>query len=271
MQQRWITFRQQLQELHKLKIPRWLGIIRSTLRIEIHEFSDVSNLAMAAVVYVRVFTDNETLIVRLISSKIRVAPLKHLTIPRLELTAAMLLTKLIKHVITAIDVNNVPIFLWTDSIVTLTWISTNPARWKDFIRNRVTTIQETIPSAVWRFIPGKQNSADCASRGMTVEQLVNHSLWWNGPTWLSEPSSSWSPVVNKTSPDAQKEERAGQVMSVVTKSAYWDLLDKYSSLQKLLRVTAWCRFISCLRKMPQTTSNFPLTPSEIEESRLFWI
>lgn len=270
--QRWTAFRQQLQELPHVAIPRWLGISNSRQGVQIHGFSDASNVAMAAVVYVRVTKEDGTVFVRLISSKTRVAPLKRLTIPRLELTAAMLLTRLITHVKNALEIQEAPLFLWTDSLVTLSWISTHPSRWKDFVRNRVISIQETAPNAMWCYVPGKQNPADCASRGMSVQQLINHNLWWKGPSWLSEPTTSWPTAKQKQSSDAELEERPGQVFSVATPPTYWDLLDRFSSLKKLLRITAWCRrFISCLRKQPNSTSNFPLTPAELEESRIFWI
>lgn len=174
--QRWKTFRLELQEVPRLSIPRWLGVTRSTTLVEIHGFSDASNVAMAAAVYVRILTADHTFAVRLVSSKTRVAPLKRLTIPRLELTAATLLTRLVKHVITALELSQVPIFLWTDSSVTLTWISSHPSKWKDFVHNRVVFIQDTLPNARWRFVPSKHNPADCASRGMSPSQLEDHAL-----------------------------------------------------------------------------------------------
>lgn len=208
--QRWINYTQQLQELPQISIPRWLGILRTSPHMEIHGFCDASNMAMAAVAYLRINTENESVTVRLICSKTRVAPLKLLTIPRLELTAAVILTRLIKHLITVLDVHEMPIFLWTDSLVTLNWISSHPSRWKDYVRNRVVVIQDTLPDAAWRFVPGNQNPADCASRGITIEQLTNHPLWWNGPNWLSESPSTWPLKPNSSTSEVTREERIGK-------------------------------------------------------------
>jgi len=80
-------------------------------------------------------------------------------------------------------------FLWTDSKVTLTWINNHPSRWKDFVHNRVCFNQETLPQAKWRYVPGDENPADLATRGFTPEQLAEKPLWWNGPLWLSKPST----------------------------------------------------------------------------------
>lgn len=97
-QERWRAFRQQLLQLESLSIPRWLGVIRfDPSGIEIHGFSDASQLAMAAAVYLKV-PDNNNANTHLICSKIKVAPLKRLTIPRLELTAALLLARLITKI-----------------------------------------------------------------------------------------------------------------------------------------------------------------------------
>lgn len=121
--QQWILFQQQLQQLNQLSIPRWLGLLTTSTFTEIHGFSDASQLAMAAVVYIRTFNEHGKVLVRLICSKTRVAPLKRLTIPRLELAAALLLARLMKHIVEALELSNVPSSCWTDSSVAHTWIT----------------------------------------------------------------------------------------------------------------------------------------------------
>ncbi|XP_071580243.1 uncharacterized protein [Temnothorax nylanderi] len=269
---RWTTFRLQLSTLQKLSIPRWLGLGSSNCIVELHGFSDASSVAMAAAVFVRVTQDNDECSVRLVCAKTRVAPLKLLSIPRLELSAALLLSKLMTHTQKVLELPDVPVHLWTDSSVTLYWITTHPSRWKDFVRNRVAAIQEMLPQGSWNFIPGKQNPADCAFRGLTPEQLINHNLWWNGPSWLSSPTSSWPKAVSKLSPETDFEERPGIVsVAVSSRRPYWILLDKYSSLSQLFRITALCRRVSSrMRKIPQTSLFWPLTPEETYQSRIFW-
>jgi hypothetical protein len=146
---------------------------------------------MAAVVYIRVTNQDSSSIVTLVCSKTKVAPLKRLTIPRLELSAAALLAKLVKRVQVTLELQKVPVFTWTDSSATLAWIKSNPMRWKEFVGNRVSLIQETLPEAHWKFISGKHNPADCASRGLSASQLIHHPLWWTGPGWLSQPPEFW--------------------------------------------------------------------------------
>ncbi|XP_071576707.1 uncharacterized protein [Temnothorax nylanderi] len=182
LQERWTTFRQQLLQLEPLSLPRWLGILRcDTARIEIHGFSDASQLAMAAVVYIRIPNGDNTFSVHMVCSKTKVAPLKRLTIPRLELTAALLLSRLIAIVKEALELLEALEFCWSDSEATIKWITAHPSGWKDFVRNRVSAIQEILPNGSWRFVPGKQNPADLATRGLRADQLLHHNLWWKGP------------------------------------------------------------------------------------------
>lgn len=273
IRRQWEEFRNQLRELNQLSIPRWLGTTRTNRQIQIHGFSDASSLAIAAVVYVRSSIADKEFMVRLVSARTRVAPLKCLTIPRLELMAALLLVRLAARVVTALELSSSSIFLWTDSSVTLTWITSHPSRWKDFVRNRVSSIQELLPNASWNFVRGKENPADCASRGLRPSQLIHHDLWWNGPSWLSKQQLSWPSGKFKPARLEHLEERTGKgIIAVVHQSSYWDLLDKYSSLTKLLRITAICRrFIMRLKRVERSSLNYPLTPMELEESRIFWV
>lgn len=272
LQDRWRTFLLQLPILEELTIPRWLSTSSSTRLIELHGFCDASLLAMAAVVYVKVIDQYGQVSVTLIQAKTKVAPLKRITIPRLELTAALLVTRLIHHVQKILEFSGTPVFLWTDSSVALTWLSAHPSRWKDFVRNRVTIIQEMMSNAAWRFIPGKDNPADCATRGLRAEQLSQHTSWWNGPAWLQQPQSHW-PVLNiNFAPDAELEERPSNLFTITTIPQYWNLLDRYSSLNRLLRITSLCRrAVNYFRRQITISNSDPISPSEIQNSCLFWV
>ncbi|XP_043279575.1 uncharacterized protein [Venturia canescens] len=269
----WVAFRQELSHLGTVSVPRWLNIATGT-SVELHGFSDASQLAMGAAVYVRVSGAGNQTTVSLVCAKTKVAPIKRLTIPRLELAAAVLLAKLTHHVQNVLGLDDSRVYLWTDSMVTLTWVTSHPSRWKDFVRNRVSLAQELVPRAQWRFTPGRDNPADCASRGLTILQLARHSSWWDGPHWLAKDSFHWPTHRIGTGDAAALEERPGLTLSLATSpSPVYDLILKYSSLTRLLRITSWLfKVITNLKRAGDGTSGSAnITPGDLENSRLYWV
>ncbi|XP_043282378.1 uncharacterized protein [Venturia canescens] len=268
----WVTFRHDLAHLGNIAVPRWLNMT-SDSTVEIHGFSDASQLAMGAVVYVRVTGPGKSTRTALVCSKTKVAPIKRLTIPRLELAAALLVAKLAKYVRDTLQLRDSRVYLWTDSTVTLTWVTSHPSRWKDFVRNRVSSIQELIPQGQWRFIPGRDNPADCASRGLTVSQLEQFQLWWNGPHWLVKSSSHWPTHFTGTADSAALEERPGLTLIVSTQpSPVFDLIHRYSSLTRLLRITSLLfKALTNLKGAGQDSSGSLLTPGDLEHSQQYWV
>ncbi|XP_011496534.1 PREDICTED: uncharacterized protein LOC105361126 [Ceratosolen solmsi marchali] len=266
----WRAIKQDLLELNQITIPRWLNT-RNGSSTELHGFSDASQLAMAAVIYLTVHNASEQQTI-LICSKTKVAPLKRLSIPRLELTAALLLSKLTQYIRNTLNMEITATHLWTDSRVALTWIRSHASRWKDIVRNRVTLIQELTSNYQWNYVPGKANPADCASRGLRANQLKDHPLWWTGPSWLHDPDS-WPEQPTEADKQSEQEARPGiSLAATISKPDYhWDLVHKHSQLPKLLRITAACiRFIAHAKPHEPSSPNLTICGS-LESSRLFWI
>ena len=148
---------------------------------------------MAATVYLRCISDNQVTM-KLLIAKTKLAPVKSLTIPRLELCAALLVSKLANHVIEAISLRSCPLYLWSDSTVALAWIQSSPHSWQPFVSHRIAEIQRLNSHAQWQHIDGKINLADPATRGITCDELVILERWWNGPEFLNNNSE---PFVNE--------------------------------------------------------------------------
>ncbi|XP_071577704.1 uncharacterized protein [Temnothorax nylanderi] len=125
----WRQYHQRLPEVENVSIPRWTQSGRHSLHQGLHGFSDASTKAYAAVVYLRVIAVDGTITVTLLAAKSKVAPIKTMTVPRLKLSAAQLLAKLLHFVCASLDIDarNTQIHCWTDSHITLAWLSRAPA------------------------------------------------------------------------------------------------------------------------------------------------
>jgi hypothetical protein len=139
-------------------------------------FVMASMSAYGATIYVRTFAENNCL-VRLLCSKSRVAPLKTITLPRLELCAALLLARLIVSVKKgAKHSRHQTVFMESDSMVVLAWLNNSPNTWQTFVANRTAEIQELTAIAEWRHVKGKENPADLVSRGLSPRELVDNEI-----------------------------------------------------------------------------------------------
>ncbi|KAJ8957790.1 hypothetical protein NQ317_005821 [Molorchus minor] len=113
-----------------------------------------------------------------------------------KLCAAVLLSDLIDFVLKTYEkINFLKMYAWTDSAVTLSWIKSHPHRWKPFVSNRISFIQERVDPKNWWHVVSSQNPADVASRGAFPSDLLTNSLWWAAPDFLKHRQDAWP--VNK--------------------------------------------------------------------------
>jgi hypothetical protein len=263
LQQEWNQLLQTIPQLPQIKIRRKV-ICSNATNIQIHGFCDNSERAYKACLYILSTDINKKTSCELLYSTSKAAPLKQFTIPRLELCAATLLYKLYKKVIRAL--NNTTInesYLWTDSSILLTWLQGPPTKWKTFVGNRVTTIQQDKASATWRHVPSQSNPADLITRGLDPTTLASSTLWWNGPQWLSQEPSSW-PTTEFNAPIEHLEIRTAHVATLQTPD---DTTQKFSKLNKLIRVIAYCRrFINNCRHAKANRQTTTLTTQDLDQA-----
>ena len=230
----WLTYRDDLCQLSELQIPRWIKTKRNNTLVELHGFSDASKLAYAAVVYLRLINDQGQVSVNLITSRTKVAPIKQVSIPRLELCGAVLLSRLLVEVAHTLDIPKVNIHAWSDSTVVLAWLNSHPNRWQTFVANRVSEILTTLDAQQWSHVRSGVNPADYASRGLNPSDLKKQTSWFDGPAFLY----SEEIVYNKLKDTDTDLEAIKRVHFSSTEINLWD---RFSNLTKLIRVVAYCR------------------------------
>ena len=270
----WIRWRSELMSLATKSIPRcYFPKAVQVSSTELHGFSDASEDAYSGVVYLR-FVDSQGCVhVSLVISKTRVAPIKRLSIPRLELCGAHLLADLLRHTRKVFNLSTSQLFAWTDSTIVLNWLDGNPRRFKTFVGNRVSSILDSVPPNQWNHVAGAENPADCASRGISPSELLEHNLWWKGPPWLHLSPDHWpKQCVLPCEPLSDEERHVCLTMLAQPKEPIFPL-NQYSTFTHLCRVAAWVlRFVSNCRIGNATPAiKGSLTVLELHAAEQYWL
>ncbi|XP_025997552.2 uncharacterized protein LOC105197924 [Solenopsis invicta] len=240
----WHQLKSQLNLLNRLKIPRAIMIGNTGTRIQLHGFCDASEKAYGACVYIREQIASDKIGIALVCSKSRVAPMKTLSLPRLELCGAVLLANLMKRVLDSLNIKISQRYFWCDSKIVITWIRSSSRKWQTFVANRASEIQSISSPSEWHHIKSKENPADLISRGETSEHLINTKLWWQGLPWLQANEETWPMEGEELLLTNAPEMRKQAVIAITTKEE--PLLDynRHSTLVKLINIVAYMlRFI----------------------------
>ncbi|XP_046548997.1 uncharacterized protein LOC124258978 [Haliotis rubra] len=196
------------------------------------------------------FDINGNIHTTLLLGKARLAPLKTLTIPRLELTAATVSVKIGQFLLRELDVNIDRVTYYTDSTTVLQYIRSEKNRFPVFVANRVKLIRDFSTPEQWKYVDSKTNPADIASRGSSCSQFLKSIEWFNGPKFLRMPDSKSISEPQKTIEAAVMStlnETADSPGDVVSK-----LLNYYSSWYRLKRAVAiYRRFFNFLKSKSQ--------------------
>ena len=158
---------------------------------QLHIFADASEVAFGAAAYWRFETQDHSYHCSFVFGKTRLAPIKPLTIPRLEHQAAVMAVRMGQAIQKELYVMPSQITYWTDSTTVLHYIKSQGTRFHTFVANRVAEIKEVSDPETWRHVPGRLNVADDCSRGLSAQDLVQESRWINGPNFLSQGEDCW--------------------------------------------------------------------------------
>ena len=214
---------------------------------ELRHFSDTSELGYGAVSYIRLVNKLGDVRCFLVMAKSRLAPLKAITIPRLELSAAVLAVRLDRMIRQEIRLPIKSLTFWTDSTCVLRYIRNKEKRFQTFVANRVTRSLEQSQEAQWRYIDTTSNPADEASRGMSVDSLINNLRWTRtrGPRFLRLPHESWpsQPLdldpIPQNNPEVKTESNVCLTEVTEQENPLLKIFQRYSSWRQLKKIIAW--------------------------------
>lgn len=274
---RWELYKSQLPDLLKVRIPRYL-FSNSFEFIELCGFCDGSQDAYAACIYVRLVSQFN-ITTSLLCAKSKVAPLKRISIPRVELCAALLLTRLFSFVLKTYSSKIIfkNIYGFTDSTIVLQWLQSSPHRFKPFVANRIAVIQEELPNVHWLHVSSSNNAADPASRGIFPSDFVQCSTWWTGPDFLKKPQSQWPLNLFPLTPDLNQNDEVNREERKITlisrnKIDFFDtIIMKYSSLPKLQRIMAYIQKFIYNIKNPEAKNTSNLNAHDLNNALLIFI
>ncbi|XP_048480654.1 uncharacterized protein LOC125489283 [Plutella xylostella] len=266
----WMQFYSEICNLNQIKIPRWFLSVNYK-KVELHIFSDASEKAYGACAYARSIGQDGSIHVQLITSKNRVAPIKPSTIPRLELSGALLGARLCTKILNSITIP-VDCRYWCDSTIVLCWLAMPAHRLKPFVRNRVNEINESTAGCPWSYVPSLQNPADLVSRGVKADLISSSALWWSGPSFLQKDESLWPkmPISNEKRdlPEVVCHHISQIAEQDSTENCISKSIHKHSNLTRSVHILAYVsRFISnCKLKNTQDRVIGNLTQEEIQSS-----
>ncbi|KAJ0172004.1 hypothetical protein K1T71_012767 [Dendrolimus kikuchii] len=288
----WQQFYENIHCLTSLRVPR-RAMCNKPVLVQLHSFSDASERAYGAAIYMRSIDKHGFVTVRLLCAKSKVAQRKPLiTIPRLELCGALLAAQLCRAVTDAIRYKPNSITHWCDSSIVLCWLNADSAKLKTFVANRVGTILELTTLSNWRHVPTDSNPADFISRGVNPSQLEDLDLWWLGPKFLLKNESEWPvltqfenftdlPEIKNLQTNSKTKQTKSKIKQNLKNNKKINILtsllqpklildfNHYSSLNKLQRTIAHVkRFIYNLKNKNQLRVG-PLTSDELNESFIY--
>ena len=171
---RWKSWLEELPRIHQFSIDRCFKPpnFGDIISCQLHHFSYASQVAYGAVSYLRLVNTWHEVYCSFVMGKSRLSPLRPVTIPRMEFSAAVLSTRLDRMTRQEIELSIHNSFYWTDSTCVLRYIANSERRYKTFVANRVAAIREQSTPCQWRYVGTKMNPADDASRGLSAEAII---------------------------------------------------------------------------------------------------
>ncbi|XP_071948974.1 uncharacterized protein [Antedon mediterranea] len=276
---KWQNWCKQICLIESVTVPRCYvpGSNSHFVNTQVHAFSDASAEGYGCVIYLRQISEQGKIRCSFVTGKARVAPIKKVTIPRMELTAATMSVKICAVVLRELDIKLHQTFYWTDSTSVLRYIANESSRFHTFVSNRVTIIRSATSINQWKFVDTKQNPADVASRGQNPKQFLSDPVWLQGPRFLLEDEGKWPQQIISMKEDSRdcevKASHSTQVNDI--NHPVCILVEHYSSWHSLKKAVAYILKVKgvLLRKIrgatrSHTSGSHRLTVRDLHEAEM---
>ena len=243
----WRRWQNELPKLEEFSVYRCFKPLNfgNVVQNQLHHFADASEVGYGAVSYLRQVNEEGNVNCSFVIGKSRVTPLKPMSIPRLELSAAVVAVRLDQVIQRELDIPVNQSVFWTDSTAVLCYIENCDKRFQTFVANRLGIIHDSSTPEQWRHVDGKSNPADNASRGLSADSLLTNESWIKGPKWLWQDEQEWPkrPAalrnISNNDPEIKTETQVHCSTYKVTTDVIDRMLRRYSSWDKLKRNVAW--------------------------------
>ena len=239
---RWKRWLYDLPKLEQFTIDRCVKPMKTDdiVSCELHHFSDASEVGYGAVVYMRCVDSSGNISCRFLMGKSRAAPLKVITIPRLELSASTLSVRLDARLRQELELSLTRSIFWTEK-----FIFNKDKRFHTFVANRIAMIHDGSETSAWRYIRSKMNPADDASRGLPVEKLIPRSRWSMGPGFLLQDEKDWPDEEENIDPISSDHPEVKKSCVVIVDQEHTNassmahIIDRFSSWYGLKKCVSW--------------------------------
>ena len=231
---------------------------------ELHVFTDASEDTMCAVAYLRSKPKEYSADLAFVIGKCRVAPMRHLSIPRLELQAAVMAVRLKEQIVKEHETKIHSCNFWPDSTTVLQWIHSPHRKQQVFCANRVAEILDTTNVSQWNHVSGIKNPADIGTRAINVDEL-KRSEWLTGPAWLKQRKNEWPEQVNLTF--ASDEQNDQMVFSAKVEKKPMIQWERFSNFNRLVNTMAYVK--RALKKHKPTTKTLSAEEREGAQASIF--
>ena len=208
--------------------------------IQLHIFCDASELAFGCVAYLRFSFKTGGHVCSFVMAKSRLAPIKVITLPKLEVDAANCGARLGHLLLHELDLPIQRVQYWSDSTLTLQYINNSSNKLKVFVANRVANILELSEAAEWRHVPGNMNTADILTRGVSNPEELMGSRWFIAPEFLELDEDRWPDLkIGELDKEDVEIRKKSILVAATVVETHGINLSRISSWTRLVRVVAW--------------------------------